>query len=172
MLTYVPPMRILLLMTRARNLSAELRKAYKEAWPPTMAFFRWAEAVKTTPSETTIDELRAALAITKSDVKQLVDGIRELKLASFIVGRKGFPSRLRWLYRLPTIAATARGRASMPVAIANSIISERQAIKHSFRLRPDYVVDIELPEDLTPLEADRFAKFVLTLPFNGDQLSE
>lgn len=154
-------------MARSKNLAVELQKARKEAWPPTIAFFRWAEQIKTTPSETTTADLRETLAISASDAKELIDGIRELKLAEFIVGRKSFPSRLRWLYTLPSIAKTANGTATAPTAIASSVFSQRNIIKHSFRLRPEEVVTFDLPEDLTLAEADRLSKFILTLPFNS-----
>lgn len=154
-------------MARSRNLAVELQKARKEAWPPTMAFFRWAEQTKITPAETTTAELRETLDISASEAKELIDGIRDLKLAEFIVGRKSFPSRLRWLYTLPSIAKTASGAVSSPTAIANSVFSQPNIIKHSFRLRPEDVVTFDLPEDLTLAEAERLSKFILTLPFNS-----
>jgi len=38
-------------------------------------------------------------------------------------------------------------------------------IEHSFVLRPDLPISIELPVDLSEQEAARFAAFVKTLPF-------
>ena len=40
--------------------------------------------------------------------------------------------------------------------------------KHTFRLRPDQSVTVELPADLTSQEAARMARFIETLPFQGD----
>lgn len=39
-----------------------------------------------------------------------------------------------------------------------------------FCLRPNLEIIIELPDDLTAMEADRFSKFILTLPFGCDVL--
>ena len=41
------------------------------------------------------------------------------------------------------------------------------AIKHSYRLRPDFIVQIELPADLNAREAERLADFIKTLPFEA-----
>ena len=42
--------------------------------------------------------------------------------------------------------------------------------KHTFRLRPDQSVTVELPADLTSQEAARMARFIETLPFQGDTI--
>lgn len=157
-------------MARSKDLSAELKTAAKGAWPPTLAFLSWAERTKTTPPETTIADLGEELGITASDAKDLVDGILELKLAQFIVGRKGYPSRLKWRYTLPSIAGTAKGTIKQPVPIAESIVSKDQLIEHElleqeFRLRPDQKITFKLPEDLTTNEAERLARFIQSLPF-------
>lgn len=39
-------------------------------------------------------------------------------------------------------------------------------LSHSFRLRPDYLVNIVLPADFTGTEASRLAEFVKSLPFS------
>jgi transcriptional regulator with XRE-family HTH domain len=40
-----------------------------------------------------------------------------------------------------------------------------RSIRHSFHLRPGVSVSFALPEDLTPGEADRLARFIKSLPF-------
>ena len=40
-----------------------------------------------------------------------------------------------------------------------------RSIRHSFHLRPDVSVFLDLPEDLTRSEADRLAGFILSLSF-------
>ena len=49
-------------------------------------------------------------------------------------------------------------------------MSEQQWRTHSFHLRPDVTLEIDLPADLTPREAQRIARFVEALPsdFDGD----
>lgn len=154
-------------MAKSKDLSTLLRAAAKEAWPPTIAFFNWAERTRVTPPETTTADLRNELALSMSDAKDLVDGIVDLNLAQFIVGRKSFPSRLKWHFTLSSIAGVAKGTIRQPIPIATSIVSKDQLIDHVFRLRPDQSVTLKLPEDLTATEAERLAKFILTLPFHG-----
>jgi hypothetical protein len=38
-------------------------------------------------------------------------------------------------------------------------------LRHTYRLRPDVVVDFDLPRSLTPAEAERLAQYIRTLPF-------
>lgn len=42
-----------------------------------------------------------------------------------------------------------------------------RSLQHSFHLRPGAMVTIELPEDVTPAEVERFCNFLKTLPFAG-----
>jgi len=44
---------------------------------------------------------------------------------------------------------------------------EKDWITHSFHLRPDLTLELDLPADLTAQEAARIARFVEALPF-GD----
>ena len=46
--------------------------------------------------------------------------------------------------------------------------SEHHWLSHSFHLRPDLTLEIDLPADLTPKEAQRIARFVEALPFDED----
>ena len=46
--------------------------------------------------------------------------------------------------------------------------SRNDWITHSFYLRPDVTLEIELPPDLTTREAIRIARFVRALPFDGE----
>jgi len=42
-----------------------------------------------------------------------------------------------------------------------------RSLQHSFHLRPGLTVSIDLPEDVTPTEVDRFCTFLKALPFAG-----
>jgi hypothetical protein len=43
----------------------------------------------------------------------------------------------------------------------------QQLLQHSFHLRPGVLVMLELPEDVTPIEVDRFCHFLKAIPFAG-----
>jgi hypothetical protein len=45
------------------------------------------------------------------------------------------------------------------------LAGEHEWITHSFHLRPDLTLELDLPADLTPQEATRIARFVEALPF-------
>lgn len=152
-------------MAHAKNVEARLRAALSEAWPPTVAFINWAERINQTPAETPTAGLRDQLDLSKDDVKDLIDGIVELKLGQFIVGRKGALSRIRWHYSLQSIAAVAKGNLRQLSPIAQHIAPGPRLMEHSFRLRPDQSVVFRLPEDFSAAEADRLAKFIQALPF-------
>ena len=42
-----------------------------------------------------------------------------------------------------------------------------RSLQHSFHLRPGLQVTIELPEDVTGIEIDRFCTFLQAIPFAG-----
>ncbi|MGH6779886.1 MAG: hypothetical protein ACRECL_18060 [Bradyrhizobium sp.] len=108
--------------------------------------------------------------MNKPEGKELVDGIVNLDLARFVVGRRGQPSRLQWKFTLKSIAAAARGEADTLDAISQTTFANRpvvhNAIEHSFQLRRDFRATVLLPEDLSKEEAARFAAFIQTLPFD------
>jgi hypothetical protein len=150
------------------HIVSELRRAVADAWPTTIRFIDWA-ASSETPEETAVADLAKKLRLNTSDTKDLVDGIVELELASFIVGRRSHPSRLKWKFTLKSIAAVARGEANELVSIGQSTLARRSTahdtIEHTFQLRPDFKTIVPLPADLSTDEARRFSAFILTLPF-------
>jgi hypothetical protein len=42
---------------------------------------------------------------------------------------------------------------------------QEELLEHRFRLRPDMVVPIELPADITAAEAERLSNFIHSIPF-------
>ncbi len=146
----------------------ELRRAFADGWPPTLRFIEWAGASET-PLETNVADLAKRLRLNQPDAKGLVDGIVELELARFVVGRRGQQSRLQWQFTLKSIAAAARGEADALQPIGKNTLKNRSAahnvIDHSYQLRRDFKAVIALPDDLRKEEAARLAAFIQTLPF-------
>jgi hypothetical protein len=151
-----------------RNVS-ELRRAVVDAWPPTIRFIEWAASFSETPEETTTADLAEKLRLNKPETKDLVDGIAELGLARFVVGRRRQPSRLQWKFTLKSIVDVARGDSDAFVPIGQATLTNRSTaqdtIEHAFQLRRDFKAIVLLPEDLSKDEAKRVAAFIQTLPF-------
>jgi hypothetical protein len=99
----------------------------------------------------------------------------KIDLGKFIVGRRGHPSRFDWEVTPLSVGKIAVGEASkltlptedeMDSAEGDDPASSPPAlIRHSFRLRPDFTWEFQLPMNLTPTEAARLADFIKTLPF-------
>lgn len=51
-----------------------------------------------------------------------------------------------------------------PERAAEAPANPTGALRHSFHLRPDCQITIELPDNLTEREADRLARFIQSLP--------
>jgi hypothetical protein len=51
--------------------------------------------------------------------------------------------------------------------VAEPVSRVSRSLQHSFHLRPGLQVAIELPEDVTPTEVERFCTFLKALPFAG-----
>jgi hypothetical protein len=148
----------------------ELQKAYQGGWKPTLKFIQWASEQFDTPYETETSLLASELQLKSRDSAELFSGIKELGLATFIVGRRGSPSRLSWKYTLPSIAAVATGLSDIfePVSV-NSLAKPTQRqefLKYLFQLRRDLKVEFALPADLTLEDVERLSAFLKTLPLN------
>jgi len=107
----------------------------------------------------------------------------ELGAGEFKIGRRGSKTRIEWLYGMRSLGAAAMGAAGQPEAIDPTQVEDIEAeapdgealevemgdgewIAHSFQLRPDLRLSINLPVDLTAKEAERLAGFIRQLPFD------
>lgn len=114
------------------------------------------------------------------DIVSLLRGLEEAGCGRFVVGRRGAPSRFEWTVSLRSVGLAATSGSDEVDQIdrdADESDGEEQAnvsdelensnsISHSFVLRPDFRVMLELPVDLTAREARRLAEFLRTLPFD------
>jgi hypothetical protein len=155
-----------------------LQKANRDAWPTTLSFFDWASGVRSTPRETTFEELQAALKITKSKAREFAADIEAAGIGTRIFGRRSFKSRVRWEYTLQSVAKAARGLSdslevvsqnNFPATVtesseASGSSNDPDDAEHIFQLRSSRRVNFRLPRDLTAREADRLAAFIKTLP--------
>ena len=96
---------------------------------------------------------------------------------SFIVGRRGYPTRFAWA-KAPATKAPAKAKAKpkteaapaeapAPAPVAAPVVpSSTKGVRHTLNLRPGVTVHIDLPADLTSREAVRLAHWVQALPFD------
>ncbi len=91
----------------------------------------------------------------------------------FVVGRGSKQSRFRWAISPRAFIAAVAGEQPTNTTKSKPFLDEEsgQGIRHEFRLRPDFVVELTLPTDLSSFEASRLAAFVQTLPFSAKEES-
>lgn len=119
--------------------------------------------------ETPADELAAMKLRARNGrtigYARLIHALRAGEMAgygTFIVGRRGYPTRFRWTgppRSLPSAAAEPEEQ------VAEADIPEDYRT-HTLELRPDEHVTLHLPSDLTWREAERLAHFVRALPLD------
>lgn len=129
--------------------------------------------------ETTVNRLESVMArlggdCSRRDIVSVLKELEELKCGEFIIGRRGQPSRFQWAVEMVSVGQAAkRERGEVEFLKEEEAKPEESdeselpanAIRHTFNLRPDYSVVLELPADFSAREASRLAEFVKTLPF-------
>ncbi|HYI08075.1 MAG TPA: hypothetical protein VEK57_03300 [Thermoanaerobaculia bacterium] len=125
---------------------------------------------------TTVERVREALAgagtsCSRREVIAVFKKLHRIGTGFFIVGRRSRPSRFAPIesLSLAEIGHAARGdsapgrdRAPGPGA---ADLQPAGVIVHRFVLRPDFLLTVELPSDLTRAEAARISEFIKSLPF-------
>jgi hypothetical protein len=127
-------------------------------------------------TETKIDRIVALLAaegheISRGDVIDAFRSLEDLGAGQFVTGRRGWPSRFVWSVGMVSVGRAAAGEPQEIESIPDESFEEESAstlLAHSFYLRVDMPVTIELPVDLTKGEAERLASFVRTLPIESE----
>jgi hypothetical protein len=136
--------------------------------------------------EQSVDQLERCLEkdgvdVSRRDITHLLKELQRAGCGEYIVGRKGHPSRFRWYVETVDVGRRAAG---IPSDIGHGslngdedTLAETRAdgdspassdeFMHRFQLRPDLLVSLRLPADLTTPEAARLADFIKTLPFEG-----
>lgn len=122
---------------------------------------------------TTVDRIHTNLRSEGEDLSRgdLISVFRELEncgCGNFVAGRKGYSSRFEWIVEMVGVGLAAAGEIEHVDEVSEEEAGEEEPgslIKHTYRLRPDVTIAVELPTDFTPQEADRMARFIETLPF-------
>jgi len=131
---------------------------------------------KRNQSETSVERALQILKKDGHDVvrQQIVTVFRALEncgCGQFVSGRRGWPSRFVWSTAMIGVGRAAAGEQPDVEAFLEGTTEtegRRDWLTHSFHLRPDVTLEIELPADLTVHESERIARFVQALPFDSD----
>ena len=105
----------------------------------------------------------AGYAVDRLALVHFLKDLGKLDYGRFVTGRRGHKSRFEW-----AIAVIQRAEEPAVEAATEGEEASDGAICHSFMLRRDVRVDVELPADMTLSEAKRLATFITSLPF-GDE---
>jgi hypothetical protein len=130
---------------------------------------------KNAARRTTVDRVLKVMREQGAEISRggLIEVFRNLEAAgcgTFVVGRRGQPSRFAWQVGLVSVGQAAAGKGEHIEDISGDAVEEEtgeQTLEHRFQLRPDQQVRLELPRDLTSREASRLADFIRTLPFDA-----
>ena len=122
---------------------------------------------------TSVDRILTNLRNEGKDLsrRDLISVFRELEkcgCGSFVAGRKGRASRFEWRVQMVAVGQAAAGETEHVDEVSEEEAGDEDTenlIKHTYRLRPDVTIAVELPTDFTPQEATRMARFIETLPF-------
>ena len=126
---------------------------------------------------TTIDRIHSNLLnegqnVYRRDVIQVFRKLEDCGCGRFTAGRKGRKSRFEWDVQMVGVGQVAAGETEQVEEVSQEEKGEENEgnslFKHTFRLRSDQSVTVELPVDLTAQEAARMARFIETLPFQAD----
>ncbi|MHA6894985.1 hypothetical protein ACQUJT_12970 [Ralstonia pseudosolanacearum] len=103
----------------------------------------------------------------KSNVIQAFRLLEDAECGKYIEGRHGWESRFAWLVPSKLVASAAQGDPEAVAATEDEFDEETEyeLIEHSYILRPDLTVSIELPASLTRNEALRLSQFIDSLSF-------
>ena len=122
-----------------------------------------------------ISSVQHLVAESKVDYYDVVKFLKYLdvnKFGQFIVGRKGQDSRIVWKYHPQSIGEVAVGKTSTILSLPDKLEeydggTEQKTIEtHSFFLRPDFKLTIDLPIDFDHMDIRRLENWLATIPFD------
>lgn len=149
-----------------------LRDMYRQN-PVARAFLDHAAQRERDRAETTVDRIHAVLKGEGSDpsraeVVSIFQLLETLGCGKFIIGRRGKASRFAWSASIADVGRAAVGEqqtvSEIPETASEAIEASAELLAHRYYLRPEMMVSIDLPVDLTMFEADRLAAFIKSLP--------
>ena len=122
--------------------------------------------------ETTIQDVvdlarRQGWGLPPDAVIEFFAALEEADCGQFVRDDKG--ARFEWLLKASQVALLAR-QTPAPKTDEKPEQWASQNIVHTLRLRPDWMLSLELPSDFTPAEAKRLCHFVRSLPLSPNEM--
>jgi len=151
----------------------ELQKLYKDS-PQARAVLDHFASRERNWTTTTVGRIQwnvgtAGTAVSRGDVIDVFKALEDAGCGKFKVGRKGWESRFEWTAQMVSVGQAASGEPVKVEEVTKEEMGGEEAeiaLRHSYRLRPDISVTLELPRNLTTVEAERLAQFIRSLPFS------
>jgi hypothetical protein len=138
----------------------------------------WLSNLKEHPKSgcTRIRELESALNISHRKAISIFKRLEKIDIGFITPGRHGYATRLTWKCSLLELAKElwkeleereTRELSDEEGAKSQNTATPRQdQLEHSYVLRPDFVVRVRLPLDITKNETERLANWARTLAFD------
>lgn len=139
------------------------------------AFLDHMASMQRRQSETKVDRILRILNsegfdFSRGDIVSIFQELAEIECGRFVVGRHGRPSRFVWSINSLTVSRLASGEGAEVAEYEDEEEDDEmdneddELLTHTFNLRPDRIITISLPVDLTAKEAERMSLFVKSLP--------
>lgn len=125
-------------------------------------------------NETALHRIAHYLEKEGADVKrsELIYAFRQLEeseCGKYVEGRHGWKSRFVWSVKSKLVAGAAQGEETGADLISQEERDEEtiedEMLEHTYILRPDLIVNFELPADISRNEAQRLSQFIDSLSF-------
>lgn len=129
---------------------------------------------------TSVDSLETDLGISRTGAIEVLRKFAASGCGSFKIGRRGQPSRIAWAVSPIQVAKAVRGPAAADepqlapsVSVADGPQNAQdptttQYIDQRIQLRPDAVVLVRVPANMSKEEAEKLANIVRNLWFHSD----
>jgi hypothetical protein len=162
--------------TAAEELDIEALKALYNSDSVCQWFLEHVASRQRNQSETSVERALQILKgegheVSRQQIISVFKGLADCNCGQFVKGRRGWPSRFVWAVAMISVGRAATGEQEEVEQFPEETTEpegERHWLTHHFHLRPDVTLQVDLPADLTPKEAQRIARFVEALPFDGD----
>ncbi len=105
----------------------------------------------------------------RSDIIAAFRSLEDAECGKYVEGRHGWKSRFVWSVKSKLVSGAAQGTQTKAALIADDDshegVVQDEMIEHTYVLRPDLTISIELPADLSRNEANRLSQFIDSLSF-------
>jgi hypothetical protein len=116
------------------ELTSAIRSLYEED-EGAKAFFDWAGARTNDAAGTSVDRISQVTGLSYSEARELAKALGEIGCGEFVVGRKGWKSRIRWAFSLRTLGKAASGE-NVEIEEVDPVLIEEAAEPNVSALTP------------------------------------